>query len=127
MLFFLYEYLDYVIFGTSLGKLTSFGNDATDMLLSNKAIAFMTGTICLGNPFRHTVLLVYLLYELKSEPERTPTSRRWWIWGMIVIFSFFLVIFVSLSYSIGDSNSQLGCFFIITGWYDSVADTRIHH
>ena len=45
----------------------------------------------------------------------------------VVIFSFFSVMFMFLSFSIGNSDSQFGCFFIITGWYDLVADTRIHH
>ena len=126
LLFFLFEYLDYVLLGASF-KESSFGNDATDIRLSNEAIAVLTGTICLGNPFRHTILLAYLLYVLRSDPERVPTSRRCWMCRMIVIFLFFWALFMSLSYSIGNSDSQLGCFFIVTGWYDSEANTRIHH
>ena len=45
--------------------------------LINKGTAVMTGTLCLGNPFCRTILLVYLLYVSKS--KRTHASRKWWI------------------------------------------------
>ena len=108
-------------FVVSLNVFSRIGFGDNDSSSENAAF---TGGILLANPICILILIGYCLCVSRNRPTgRRLTSRRSMIIVMLPVYvSVFVFLALLLLFSPGDS--QLACFFVISGWYDSVADTR---